>query len=184
MGKKRYNHPFIGCLFVNDHQYIHFCNSFEYYISLTPRFGPPDEESVWALENDSPWYKHQHVKTPYPVMYLGDVEIHWIHETDTNVLLETYNRRLERLLRSTHPIVFLWSHYEILNDFTSYQDITDFISIPNSLYITKDQKNMDHPNTIFAPCNRLPVRNESHVYVYNDQDLTAQIFANHLKIHR
>ena len=101
-----YNHPFIGSLFVIDEQYIKFCNNFDHYINCDPIIGQPNNNSLWTLENNGIWYKHRAVPIPYVVMYLDDIEIHWIHETDQQLLLEKYQRRLETFF----PIQWIKDH--------------------------------------------------------------------------
>lgn len=139
---REYDHPFIGSLFVNDKQYVKFCKNFSTYLDIDPIFGEPSETSTWALQNGGKWYKHPEIPVPYPVMYLGDVEIHWIHEKDRNVLMEKYIRRRERLRNSPNNtgLVFLLSVSDLCNDHLQEEYsklIREFLSIPTSLYLTK-----------------------------------------------
>jgi ABC-type taurine transport system ATPase subunit len=46
-------------------------------------------------------------------MFLGDVEIHWIHECNEKLLMKKYRERL-RISRDLEP-VFLWSDPEMFN---------------------------------------------------------------------
>ena len=43
--KIKYNNPFIGSLFINDNDYIKFCNNINYYINFKPEFKAPSKKS-------------------------------------------------------------------------------------------------------------------------------------------
>ena len=53
-------------------------------------------------------------------MYLDDVEIHWIHEQNLNILQEKYKRRLLRLQGLINSncanIMFLFGYSELCNN--------------------------------------------------------------------
>ena len=61
---------------------------------------------------------HDEINTPYPVMYLDDIEIHWIHENDKNTLLEKYYRRIERYKTENPNPLFLLCASDLCNDHT------------------------------------------------------------------
>jgi uncharacterized protein (DUF1919 family) len=148
---REYNHPFIGCLFVNDLQYVKFCKHFSYYSSITPVFGFPNENSTWAKQNGQVWFRHEEITPPYPVMYLEDIEIHWIHESDVETLSEKYKRRMGRLdLKSL--IIFMLSDADLCNTHSldaRLDIIKNFISIPTSLYLTRYEKDITINGRIF-----------------------------------
>lgn len=182
-----YNHPFIGSLFVNDEQYIQFCQHFDEYIRITPTFGEPNTQSVWAQQNGNQgWYKHPSIHPPYPVMYLGDIEIHWIHETECNSLLTKYNRRLQRYYTTNATPVFLLSCSELLNDHSDHGWTLSrqFLNIPNSIYIQRFQHTEKYPNEImYEPWIHTGFeRDVSHVYTFNNQDTIVTILKSHLNI--
>jgi uncharacterized protein (DUF1919 family) len=99
-----YNTPFIGSYMQDDAQYVNFCINYDYYVAQEPVF----KEPLQAQDSQSP------IGVDYPVMFLGDFEIHWIHETSAADLLVKYKRRLERS-RTTTPL-FLWGDNLTLND--------------------------------------------------------------------
>lgn len=137
---RAYDNPFVASLFVNDDQYVKFCQHFDYYIAQTPKFSLPSEASPWFRQNSGGWYRHEIIHPPYPVMYLDDIEIHWIHEDDEEKLLEKYNRRLKRFQTRNLEPVFLWCSADFLQDHTPEEYtklISDFISIPTSIYLTR-----------------------------------------------
>lgn len=140
---REYDHPIIGALFVNDHEYVKFCKNFYYYIHKTPVFREPRKDSVWAIQNGSPWYKHKEIKEGYPVMYLEDIEIHWIHEDSIQSLLEKYERRIKRL--AFDNVYFLLSASDLCNDYKKEEYkkmVKTFLSIPKSLYLTRNNEDL------------------------------------------
>lgn len=143
--KREYDNPIVGALFVNDLEYVKFCKNLYRYLSTKPVFGKPRIDSKWAVQNKGGWYKHKEIKTPYPVMYLNDVEIHWIHESDEKILLEKFNRRLDRFLKEKPIPIFLLSCSDLCNDHTE-EDYTvlvkDFLSIPTSVYLTRTKTDL------------------------------------------
>jgi hypothetical protein len=132
--------PFVGSLFVNDEQFIKVCKNFNHYMSIKPRFDKPSKKSIWATQTGYEWYRHDEIEIPYPVMYLDDIEIHWIHEKDQTILLEKYNRRISRYMKIKPTCIFMLSDADLLNDHSSenYKIMIDnFINIPTSIFLTK-----------------------------------------------
>lgn len=126
-----YNTPFIGSYMQDDEAYVNFCVNYDYYILQVPVFKKSKQD------------KDTDAYTDYPVMFLGDFEIHWIHETNETDLLEKYNRRLERS-RHTSP-VFLWGDNLTLNNHT-----------PRELEVLK-KKFLNSPHhTIYLDKNDIP----------------------------
>lgn len=128
-----YDTPFIASLFEDDMQYLKFCLNFEHYMSLTPRFEPP----ILPVHAADPQVPLEKVVT----MFLGDIEIHWIHHSDPDEVREDYYRRLERG-QGKLPF-FIWS------DSTLYQPhppeereylISQFLSLPENqrVYFRKE----------------------------------------------
>jgi len=71
-------------------------------------------------------------------MFLDDIEIHWIHETDQNICLDKYNRRLERIKTP----FFVWgdSLLHRMHSETQRQEfINNFKTVKNSIYFNKDE---------------------------------------------
>lgn len=185
-----YNHPFIGSLFVNDDQYIKFCSNFNYYINCTPIINKPNDKSIFAIQNEGVWYKNSVISTPYVVIYLDDIEIHMVHETDEKIVLETYNRRLKRYKQScVQPIFFILSCSELINDHSEDERIKllkEFVAIKNSVYICKDvldlELNDNKKNIILYKewTNTTNERNSSHFYKFNDHGIIANIIIQYI----
>jgi uncharacterized protein (DUF1919 family) len=183
-----YNHPFIGSLFVNDEQYVKFCQHFDEYIKISPTFGNPNRNSIWARQNkNNGWYKHHSISPPYPVMYLDDIEIHWIHETKENELLTKYYRRLQRYYDTHSKPMFLLSCSELLNNHkdNGWELSRKFLQISNSIYIQRHkhptEKLRDNEILYEQWTNKGFTRDESHVYTFNNQDTIIEIYKSYLK---
>lgn len=128
---KQYDNPFMGSYFQDDKQYLKFCKNFEYYISLKPVFSSP-KLPIDTNNSEVP-------PDSFPVMFLDDIEIHWIHERDHNKCLNNYNRRLHRL-KNKIPF-FIWGdsllhRYHL--DSKRIELIKEFNAIKNSIYFNKD----------------------------------------------
>jgi uncharacterized protein (DUF1919 family) len=121
----------MGSYFQDDNQYLKFCKNFEYYISLIPYFSSPK----LPIDTNNP----EILPDSFPVMFLGDIEIHWIHEIDEHICLNKYNRRLERL-KNKIPF-FIWGD-SLLHRYHTEDDriknIKEFNTIKNSVYFNKD----------------------------------------------
>lgn len=128
-----YDTPFISSLFEEDMQYLKFCLNYDHYISLTPRFGPPLLE-VHAADPHVPLEK-------VVTMFLGDIEIHWIHYSDVDIVREAYFRRLERG-KDKLPF-FIWSDSQLYRPHTPEEResiIAQFLSLPTEqrIYFRKE----------------------------------------------
>lgn len=122
-----YQSPLIGMLFPNDKQYVKFCKNFDHYIKVEPTFG----EAKFPIK-----YMGGH-KTP-PIMFLEDIEIHWVHKDDAKYVLMRWKERLNDI---TDNPFFLWSDEQM---FDGYSDELrkEFEAIPHSKFI----KVADIPN--------------------------------------
>lgn len=185
---RAYDHPMIGMLFVIDSDYVKFCKDFWKYMEIKPLFGNPKENSLWAIQNNGCWYKHPEIKTPYPVMFLDDIEIHWIHEESEKELLEKYKKRRDRLFSTLPPIIFLWGEGALCNENKDEEKlIKDFISIPNSLFITGNVMYLEHENVAFFSdwFGKEKNRDEHHILNINYMNQASQkeLFAKMIKLH-
>lgn len=189
---KQYTSPFIGTLIPNDKEYIKLCNNIHYYLNVTPIINQvPKDNTPFAIQNKSKYYKHPAIRIPYPVIHLEDIEIHCIHDNIDNITLK-WQRRCER----TREII-LRNNYLIINSLTMYEFLnnhTDIISVINN-YINNKQEKVH--NLFIGPllpalkCENYIVdaaystdishRNSSHVPINNDQDKSGIIFANYIK---
>lgn len=119
---EQYASPFIGSLFESDEQYAKFCENFATYLNMEPVFA--QEKMIQSIST----------YPDAPVMFLGDIEIHWPHEKHGVAgLLEKYLRRRERV---KDPI-FVWSDMQAYNNASS-DLIGRFKRIPGSLFTHKD----------------------------------------------
>lgn len=180
-----YNNPFIGSLFVNDLQYLKFCQNFDYYITVKPRFDLPNQNSTWAIQNNGVWYKNPVIKIPYPVMYLDDIEIHWIHEDNIETILDKYNRRLARC-KNTIPI-FILSCSEFLNDHNNSDReyiIKEFVKLENGFFISrnKDELQLSSNIMLYEPwIGTTDERNSSHVYAFHEFEASSAQLSQFIK---
>ena len=46
---KEYNTLFIGTLFVNDYDFIRYCNNYEHYMNIKPRFGKSISNHLYSI---------------------------------------------------------------------------------------------------------------------------------------
>ena len=166
------------------------CHNYNYYISLTPIFDEPKNDSIWCKQNNGPWYKHIEITPGYPVMFLDDIEIHWIHEHSIDLLLEKYNRRIERYRQKNIEPLFLLSMSDLCNDHSEEEYlnlITNFTNIKNSIYLTKYSSDLKINNNIFLIKDWISTsnqRNSSHIYEFhsisNREKYFKDIIANKL----
>lgn len=123
---EEYLSPFIGSLFEDDKQYVKFCKYYKDYIKMIPVFG---KAKLPVTKMD---YQE------FPIMFLGDIEIHWPHENNgPEFLMEKFNRRLARV---TDPL-FIWSDMQVYNvheqaDLEQQKSIFRDISV--NLFVNKD----------------------------------------------
>jgi len=179
---REYDSPFIGSIFLNDYQYVKLCKNYEYYLSLKPVFGEPKRDSVWDKQNNGIWYKHIEIIPGYRVMFLDDIEIHWIHENDINLLLEKYNRRIQRYKKNVLTPLFMLSFSDLCNDHS--QDdynklVDDFTSIENSIYLTKYKDDIKDRYNVFLIKDWIPTvndRNYSHIYKFHSISKREEYF--------
>lgn len=168
---REYDHPFIACFFVIDEFYVKLCENFDYYMTVTPTFGPPSENSIWAKQNKGTRYRHHEIKQDYPVMFLEDLEIHWIHEDTIEELLEKYNRRRERYLTNKPETVFFLSDGDMMNDHEpqAYNELVyRFTSLPNAIFVTRYEKIArfyDNAHLLQDWVNATTKRDELHRYL-------------------
>jgi uncharacterized protein (DUF1919 family) len=189
-----WNNPFIGSLIPNDEDYLKLINNFDKYISLPAKLGEAKKDSLFAIQNKNIYYIHREIKTPYPIIDLGDIEIHFIHEKNKEDCLNTFNRRMERMNQiinnEKYKIIFTWSYSEFFNDHTDIQQyINEYFSNKlNNLIIDKyfigppeyNNGNINYIN-IDAWKNIKLTRNSSHVYDFNDQPFSINIFLDNIK---
>lgn len=177
--KEEYNNPFIGTLIPNDNEYVKLCADIYNYIKKDPTCDLyPKIDTVFSIQNNGLFYKNKIVKVPYPIIHLGDIEIHCIHEEEgCEKTLEKFNRRRLRMLKiienNNYKIFCTMAFSEIFND---HEDISKFISSfldnPNNIFLGPSNL-INHPNYICANewNNVILQRDESHVYVFQNQPM-------------
>jgi uncharacterized protein (DUF1919 family) len=129
MLNREYDNPFIGSFIQDDDQYLKFCLNFDHYISQTPRFD----------KNILPVHQIAQIDKNFPVMFLDDIEIHWIHETSIDELSEKYKRRLDRMNGKT-PF-FIWGDPLLHRPCSEEQRnnyINMFSQLQNRFYLKKE----------------------------------------------
>ena len=185
-----YNNPFIGSLIPNDKDYINLINNFDYYIKLEPKIGLPREDSMFYNQTKNSYYQHTQIKVPYPIVYLGDLEIHFIHENNSDICLEKFKRRLLRLntlIKDKHNIIFTLSFSELINEHVDKEQIINqfFTKYIGNLNIKKyfigppEYFNNDENYIIIDEWKNINLdRNSSHIYKFNNQNNLIKIFLN------
>ena len=105
-----YPSPLIATLFVDDMGFVRFVKDYDYYPRQVPEFVKPCEGAFYRDTGDV-YFGHE----VHPVMRLGDVEIHWIHENvgSENAILRKWHGRIER--GRGMPRVAVLSASELLN---------------------------------------------------------------------
>jgi hypothetical protein len=160
---------------MSDEEYVKFCLNFRHYIDVEPVFGIPRENSLWTAQNGGGWYKHVEITVPYPVMFLEDIEIHWIHEKNEASLLEKYNRRKARFHAEKPYPLFLFSCADSTNDLDPVLHsklVSEFLSLDNAFYCTRYTSDIENNPRAFKSGNLSLVnewvnasneRNASHI---------------------
>jgi uncharacterized protein (DUF1919 family) len=187
-----YNNPFISTLIPNDLDFIKLSNNFLYYINIDPILGEPKKNTLFAEQNNNHWYIHELIPIPYPIIYLGDIEIHCIHETEPNECLNKFYRRLIRtreiIKENNYSVYILLSFSELINNHNNIQDIiNNFLNNSNEnifKYFIGPSKYNNHINYInVEQWNNIElIRNSSHVYNFNNQQINTNIFMNNIFI--
>ena len=184
INKSAYNNPFVGSLIVNDEDFVKLSGNFLYYMRQSPKFGLPNSNSVFAKQSGNCWYQHRLIKKPYPVMYLDDIEIHWIHEKSEEECLEKYNKRRLRYAETKPENYFLLSYSELLNN---HDNVEEFIerylkSNKNAIFLGPSKYNKFNKNYIgINRWNNIELlRDASFVYKFNNQNLSVEYLKNFL----
>lgn len=146
-----YNNPFISSWFPDDECYLRLCENYDYYMSLTPRFDLPPVNLIFERDTGSKTYLDKRSIPTYVIMFLGDVEIHRIHETNVQQLIKKFNCRKEISKGLDH--IFLWSDAEMINIHSDEERrnlINRFTNInKKSIFLTQHkEEEMENHNTI------------------------------------
>ena len=178
-----YNNPFICSLIPNDIDYIKLVNNFEHYISLSAKLGEAKKNSLFATQNKNIYYTTQ--------IHLVD----YINENNESDCLNKFNYRMERMKEiiknEKYKIIFTLSFGEFFNDHTDIQkNINQYFSnntnnklIIDKYFIGPLEYNNGNANyiTIDKWKNIKLTRNSSHVYFFNDQPFSRNVFLNNIK---
>lgn len=189
-----YNNPFIGSLFVNDEQYINFINNINNYLNSTPQLGEPSENSLFYHQTGNKFYQHKDIKTPYPVIFINDLEIHYIHENNfdecLNKVQERYTRMINLIKSNDYQIYALFSFSEFINSFDNYdvlikeflnQELSNDINIHKIFMGPKKYCIYDNSFEIIEWNNINLKRNKSHVFEFNNIGFNGKKFYNILR---
>jgi hypothetical protein len=174
-----YTNPFISSMFSDDECYVRLCENYDYYTSIEPRFGDAIN-SNWEKDTGKKW-----LNPNYLVMFLDNVEIQWIHETNPTLLLKKFKSRLEK--SKEHEPLFLWCDAEIFNIHTE-EERENLVKRFNrnkykSIFLTKYRKEEYRNNTTivkFIPewegKSQYDRRRDTFMYPWHDQLQLAGIF--------
>ena len=192
--KNKYNNPFIGSLIPNDLEYIKLCKHFEKYININPICNTtPKNESLFSQQNNGLYYKHKSIKTPYPIIHLDDIEIHYIHYKTCKIALSNFIRRIkylkEIIKNNNYKIINILSFSELFNDHEDINNIiNNFLDINNKKTINifigpsiYNKNNKNHYIKINNWDNKKLIRNNSHVYEWNNQIFTINKCIEYMK---
>tara|TARA_R110002020_G_scaffold382612_1_gene593334 strand:+ start:4490 stop:4966 length:477 start_codon:yes stop_codon:yes gene_type:complete len=122
--KKKYNNPFIWHLVLDDEDFIKVCKNFNHYINQKPTFVDED------LKNGR-YLNHHSISKNYPIMRLDDVNFHFIHHKDNKIVMDNFNKRVDRM-GDSKIIPVAWDS-EIKNK----DMLTEFKNIPNSILASR-----------------------------------------------
>jgi uncharacterized protein (DUF1919 family) len=184
-----YNNPFIGSLIPNDLEYVKLINNFNYYINIEPRLEEPKNNTIFSIQNKSKYYLHKDIQTPYPVIHLDDIEIHFIHDFDNEKCIDKFKRRLDRLKNiinnNDYKIIVTLSFSEIINNHDNILNyINEYFKNNNELNIEKyfigpNEYNNGNINYInINKWNNIKLnRDSSHIYDFNDQPFSINILS-------
>lgn len=143
---RQYDNPFMFSLFLDDWQYVKLCKHFFYYINLVPIFGEPKKDNIWFKQTGNSRKREDNKN--YPVMFLGDIEVHFIHAENKKEVLEKWTRRVERLKTNDLKPVFILTQRSLMNkhsDDDRKKLLTEFVSIENSFLLIKNN-DIDNAN--------------------------------------
>jgi uncharacterized protein (DUF1919 family) len=130
----QYTSPLIGTLIPNDYEYIKFIKNFkrilDYPINIT---FIPKNDTIFEKQTHNKYYNHIQIQTPYPIIQVGSVDIHCIHEKDANTTLEKFKRRVERtkniIKAKNYNILNILVFTEIITQVDDYQQIIKKINL-------------------------------------------------------
>ena len=137
----QYGSPFIGSLFVDDSSFVKLAQNYDYYTQLDPLFGEPSTNTTYFKQTGLSRFTGPGIKHLYPVMNLGNIQIHWIHESKDDVIIDKYKRRLGRsenyeriFLLSDHAMTNLYNNHErheLVSTFLNIKARKIFLSMHN-----------------------------------------------------
>ena len=205
-----YTSPTIGCLILDDEEYLRFCEHNSTYLTAEIKFSESKGNAKWKENCGSVRVPlSEHVTKNYPISHHLDVEIHWIHDRprklvftdssyrfaieDSKISNETFKdkwkRRSERM-QGTEKI-FLWSASEFFNihgDWKRRSILDRFTSLPNrSIFLTEreeeayeDDLHIVHFVPEWKGRHQLE-RNSGGGTLWNDQQKEASIIKDIIK---
>lgn len=117
-----YKNSRIASLFVKDVDYLTFCKEFD-LLGCTP-------------------FKANLEKAYCPQSFIDHIELHWIHDTDIEVVREKYTRHLARMKALNPTPIMLWAEPELFQEHISrdrQELIEEFLNIPyRSIFLSQD----------------------------------------------
>lgn len=137
----KYGNPFIWHLILDDEGFVKMSKNYDYYINQTPIFIKDDDKNGRYLN-------HHSISKTYPIMRLGDVNIHYIHHTNELEVYDTFCRRLDRS-RDQQVIPVAWNteikNRDMLHEFDT--------SVPNSIVAKGTGSQVDAAKIIIKEYN-------------------------------
>lgn len=121
--KLEYNNPFIWHLILDDEDFIKVCENFNHYI---------DQEPIFITEDikNGRYLNHHSISKTYPILRLDDVNFHFIHHKDEEIVLNNFNKRKSRV-NGSKLIPVAWD-----NEIKNVKQLKRFKELPNSILAT------------------------------------------------
>lgn len=109
-----YTNPFISSLFLVDEEYVKLAENYDFYLSLIPIVKEP-KETIWSQQTGNKWFVSMYnpLLKDYPVVHLGDIETHFIHDLNNKLVLKKFIGRTKLTLGLRR--IFIWAVPEMHN---------------------------------------------------------------------
>lgn len=174
--------PLIGSLFLDDFMYLKFLENYDRYMSLTPEF-------IEKYDRNIKLKGHTEVAKYYVLMKIDDIEIHWIHESSSAVVLSKWNRRLDRSFNKERFSIWTTSEFmQIHDDVERKELINRYCNLPEYTILLTERKEEEiyekNHAIIFIPQWENKSQTDRHMWGFlrwNDQDLQIKTILNFLR---
>lgn len=190
-----YTSPLIASLIPNDIEYLKLIKNFKNILNDNKIniSNIPKKNTIFEIQNNYPYYKHEIIKVPYPIIKIDDIDIHFIHETELDLTYNKFIRRIERckniIKNNNYKILNILIFTEIINDTNNYEELIESFLSNNDIsmqniflgpekykIVTDNIKNIYISHEYFN--NISTDRNSSHIMLANSQEISSNILYN------